>query len=247
VAAPVHPFCLFDPQFLPEKKLRDTLKSQWKPVFSMMEGGIDQSLFQPNLSEQQVKAMFDNGVANIKSHASYIWMLDKSKPESWVVSNWSKRVQRGAIERDGTLEDKAALPQANKRNRSHPSYSKQPRKKKKVVKKTAPVTKPPKTAEPTGKTKDDALDLLASDDDEPEGITAVGRGDDKIMFQVSGPDPARPKRGSDPILMCHLRALHQQGEMIQACVVRSYFSALVRPFHHLGVRCVGTGVWDEWV
>lgn len=34
--------------------------------------------------------------------------------------------------------------------------------------------------------------------------------------------------------------------MIQGCVVWSYLGALVRPFHHLGVRWAGGAFWSVW-
>lgn len=109
-------------------------------------------------------------------------------------------------------------------------------------------TKQPALKKPPsqGKSKDDPIDHCFSSDDEPDGIAATGSGDSKVMFQVSGPDPKFPRRGSDPITMLTLRALCSQGAMIEACVVRAYLSALVCPFYHQGVRCVGTAVWSKW-
>ena len=72
----------------------------------------------------------------MKQCASYIWKLEKRKPESWTISNWSKHLLWSAIEKDGTEADKAALPCAGKRNRSHPLFFRS------VKPRMAPTAKP---------------------------------------------------------------------------------------------------------
>jgi hypothetical protein len=55
--------------------------------------------------------------------ASYIWASPKSRPESWAISQWSKKLSRSHIEKFGSTDDKQNLPPATKSNRSHPFFS----------------------------------------------------------------------------------------------------------------------------
>ena len=125
-----------------------------------------------------------------------------------------------------------------KRNRSHPEYERQPKRQKIMVeymKQKSPES--PESAK--------HIDLLDSDDEEPSNVTAVRS--NEVLYQVMGPDPNKPSKGSDPIYRHHVENLRQQGTMIKACIIRAYLSSLVRPFHHLGVHCIGTQFWDEWL
>jgi hypothetical protein len=227
---------------LPSKQLKNIYKVQWKPVFSMMEEGVKRMLLlQPqhvDLSTAgEIEAMFQQGLAYLKSRASYIWRLERSKPENWVLSNWSKRLLRSAIEKDGTPEDKAALPPVKKRNRSHPSFSRivmHPRKKTKMKQTSehklvgqqvasqsmAPPAAGVSTKAPDG---DNVFDLVDSDD-ELEGVSTMGNGK-AVLCKVNGPNPSQPGKGGDDILRCNVEALHRQGMMVQGCIVRGYLSA----------------------
>lgn len=116
--------------------------------------------------------------------------------------NWSKRLLRSAIEKDGTPEDKAALLPAMKRNRSHPSFSRsivRPWKKrtestedKLVWQQLEPQTMPPLAAAVSAKEQagDNFFDLVDSDD-EPEGVSTMGDGK-AILCKVAGANPNEP-------------------------------------------------------
>jgi hypothetical protein len=41
VPAPVRPFRKIDPRFIPEKAERDRYRQHWRPVFKMLEEGLD--------------------------------------------------------------------------------------------------------------------------------------------------------------------------------------------------------------
>lgn len=90
--APICPFRLFDPKFLPFKKLKDIFKTQWKPVFSMMQEAINPTALHSNLLPHELASTYQLGTEHLKQRASYIWELPRSKPETWVVSNWAKHL-----------------------------------------------------------------------------------------------------------------------------------------------------------
>jgi hypothetical protein len=242
VSAPVRPFRLLDPKFLPSKQLKSIYKVQWKPVFSMMEEGIEMALLEKQshlAATGEIEAMFQKGVDYLKSRASYIWRLERSKPETWVLSNWSKRLLQSATEKDGTPEDKAALPPAKKTNRSHPSFSRtvvHPRKKRmkkhdtredKPVRQQLTSQEMPATGVSTAEVPngDNFFDLVDSDD-ELEGVSTMGDGK-AVLCKVNGANPNEPGKEGDDILRCNVEALRRQGMMVQGCIVRGYLSALV--------------------
>ena len=52
---------------------------------------------------------FKVGYDYLKSRVSYVFINPKSKPETWLVSYWSLKVQRSSIVKYGTEEDKLQL------------------------------------------------------------------------------------------------------------------------------------------
>jgi hypothetical protein len=134
IPAPIRPVRSIRPQFLSTKKLRDDLKTQWKPVFAMMEEGIlleqvdneSRNKLPKNsscCSEALVSRLYEVGTAYLMHRASYIWAGPKGRPESWAISHWSKKLSRGEIERFGSPTDLQNLPPPTKCNRSHPFFS----------------------------------------------------------------------------------------------------------------------------
>jgi hypothetical protein len=57
----------------------------------------------------------------------YVFQKRRSKPEEWEISTWSKHVQRSEIEKHGTEQDKANLPEANRFNGSRVQRNKRKR------------------------------------------------------------------------------------------------------------------------
>jgi hypothetical protein len=132
IPAPIRPIRSIRPHFLPTKKLKDDLKTQWKPVFAMMEEGIsllegdDSNKLPKNASgcsEALVSRLYSVGTEYLMRRASYIWASPKSRPESWAISHWSKKLSRSQIEKFGSADDKKNLPPPTKSNRSHPFFS----------------------------------------------------------------------------------------------------------------------------
>ena len=129
INAPVRPVRKMRPPFLPSMKLKNDLKTQWTPVFSMMEKGIadmgvPQNSYGPWSSPARVTELYSMGVEYLKSRASYIWLMPKSRPESWAISQWSKKLSRSEIEKNGNASDLEKLPAPKKSNRAHPFFAK---------------------------------------------------------------------------------------------------------------------------
>ena len=100
--APIRPFCLLTRKFLP-KALRTSFSLHWQPIYKLMESAPDINI---NASPHD---SFNVGYDYLKSRVSYVFMNPKSKPETWLVSYWSLKVQRSSIVKYGTEEDKLQL------------------------------------------------------------------------------------------------------------------------------------------
>jgi hypothetical protein len=134
IAAPVRCFRLLDPKMLPTTALKNVLKTQWKPIFSLMEEVLDEGelcITNGASTASVLQQTFEKATLHVQLRASYIWKLPHCKPESWLISNWSKRVLRCSIETNGTDEDKMRLPPVCRGNKSHPEYARCPKPKRK--------------------------------------------------------------------------------------------------------------------
>jgi hypothetical protein len=121
-------------------RLRNILKTEWKPIFSLKEDGIDSLPKRSSeISIEVIGKTCKIGTERVKARAGCIWSLEKSQPDTWVISTWSKRVRRSVIEVEGTQQDKHDLPEYSKRNRSHPLYSRRNSKKQKKGEPASPV------------------------------------------------------------------------------------------------------------
>jgi hypothetical protein len=117
---PVKPFRLLKPNHLPEA-LKNKFLLEWKPIFAMM--GEAPNLTIPvgtsPLDPEFIQESFEKGTAYLKTRASYIWALKKSKIEAWSIGEWSKHVKYSAIMKNGTESDKVRLPVATWHNAAH--------------------------------------------------------------------------------------------------------------------------------
>jgi hypothetical protein len=72
-----------------------------------------------NHSAEFIRESFDKGTAYLKSRASDIWTLKKSKVEAWSIGEWSKHVKYLAILKNGVESDKEKLPAATRYSETH--------------------------------------------------------------------------------------------------------------------------------
>ena len=128
-AAPIRPFRKFTNAMLPpDIKRRFCL--HWSPIFKVMEEAPGLEIPE-NLSAIDGNFLLDSfscAMAYLREHrVQYVFQNTRSKPNDWEVATWSKHVRRSVIEKYGTGEDKANLPEANRFNGRRVQHSKRKR------------------------------------------------------------------------------------------------------------------------
>jgi hypothetical protein len=120
---PIKPFRLFKPTRLP-LGVAGKWKTEWKPIFDLMEG---YSTFQLDLESLMsldvdfntssiLNQSFDSGTDHVKSRAQYIWNFESRRIDTWTIGQWSKMVKYSNIARNGTEGDKRQLSPMRFRN-----------------------------------------------------------------------------------------------------------------------------------
>jgi hypothetical protein len=91
---PIKPFRLLKPNRLPVA-LKKKFELEWKPIFAMMEEAPDLTIPAgiSMLSPEFIQESFIKGTAYLKSRASYIWALKKSKVDAWSIGEWCKHIK----------------------------------------------------------------------------------------------------------------------------------------------------------
>jgi hypothetical protein len=115
-ARPIKPFRSFVPGRLP-KKIADTFKLHWRPLFTMMEEGLDG--IPQNPSAETIDDLYEQATEHLKTRVGFVFESDRLNPKNWTISTWSKNVKRSMIMAKGTEQDKANLPDENRFNRGH--------------------------------------------------------------------------------------------------------------------------------
>lgn len=117
----VRPFRLLEGRSLsPDKKVRDRLKLEWRPIFQMMEKapGMIIPRAAVEISAEFVDQTFALGTQYLQTRVGYVW--EKStRCEFLTVGSWSKHVQRSSIEKNGNDIDRGNLPPLGPLNRPH--------------------------------------------------------------------------------------------------------------------------------
>ena len=94
VRAPIRPFVLFWTKKLP-RELKNKWEVNFKPVFEKMTG--DDSITIPTtIVEAYLKQYYRRGLERLRFLSPWIFYGSrKSKPEAWLVSQWSKFSAKG--------------------------------------------------------------------------------------------------------------------------------------------------------
>ena len=119
IPSPIKPFRDFLPRQLP-KKLADTYKLHWRPIFRLMEEGFPCDDIPQHLpSMEVVDALYNTATEYLKTRVSYIFDANnKLRHNTWTLSTWSKHIGRSMITKMGSDNDKALLPEETRFNRS---------------------------------------------------------------------------------------------------------------------------------
>jgi hypothetical protein len=108
--APIRPFRSIKPEMLP-KAVKQDFQLHWRPIFSMMEQAPGLNIREAGVVDATyVTASFDSAKTYLKTRVSYVFEKERSNPDMWEISTWSRKVQRSSILKDGTNADRANLP-----------------------------------------------------------------------------------------------------------------------------------------
>jgi hypothetical protein len=166
-----------------------------------------------------VQKTYEEGFAHIKSRASYIWELEKSSPDCWAVSTWSKMTKRSAIEKAGTASDKKRLPEATMRNRSHQEYTRRTKARKIEMDDDA-------AAAATTTKKNGNVDEEQEKEEEPDPPNVLSRDPNAVMYGVQPPDPSKSKP-LQVVTKFEIYQLKQSGLMLRAETCQAFTHVLL--------------------
>lgn len=118
----IKPFRLFVPSRMP-KKIADTFKLHWRPIFAMMEEGLEN--IPQNPTAAQIDELYDQATEYLKTRVAFVFENPKMNEKNWMISTWAKNVKRSMIMAKGTEQDKANLPEENRFNQGHTGRTRQ--------------------------------------------------------------------------------------------------------------------------
>ena len=118
VCRPIKPFRNLKPTLLP-KQIANTFKLHWRPVFKLMEEGINVPGDTETLDAATINNLYESATEFLKTRVQYVFRNPRLHHRTWTISTWSKHVKRSHILQHGTQEDRVNLPEATRFNRSH--------------------------------------------------------------------------------------------------------------------------------
>lgn len=118
ICAPIRPFRKFERAMLPTtNNVRSQFVKAWKPLFHLMELGVELPACTDTLGADEVNELFDTAALGLDHRVSYIRSNPKLKPNKWNISTWAKYTGRSYILKYGSAEDKECLPDETIRNK----------------------------------------------------------------------------------------------------------------------------------
>jgi hypothetical protein len=113
----VKPFHELSGKELPNKQLVKDLDTKWKPIFRKMPEALG---FQhpQDMVEETFDRSFDLCIVHSKSVVGYVWAKARNEKvvDGYTIGTWSRKVARSKIEKQGTPQDIANLPDTPRRN-----------------------------------------------------------------------------------------------------------------------------------
>jgi hypothetical protein len=105
---------------LPNKQLVKDLDTKWKPIFRKMAEAPGFQYPQDAVEETFVRSSFDLCIVHLKSVVGYVWAKARNEKvvDGYTIGTWSRKVARSEIEKHGTPQDIANLPDATRRNQA---------------------------------------------------------------------------------------------------------------------------------
>ena len=124
ISKPIKPFRKLLPERLP-KKIANTFKLHWKPIYTMMEHGLQPNVLDNNPSTELTDLLFAEATESLKTRVSYIFEDNKLHHNNWTLSTWSKYIGRNHILKRGNANDIANLPEETRFNQGHTGRKRQ--------------------------------------------------------------------------------------------------------------------------
>mgnify|MGYP006209086981 FL=1 len=119
VSYKIKPFHSFQGINFAEKVVEREFTTKWKPIFKLMEQCPGWEV-PAQVDEAYIQSSFIAATEFLKTRVGYVWRRakDVGMLSDYAIGTWSKYVQRSEIEKHGTVQDKANLPQATARNQA---------------------------------------------------------------------------------------------------------------------------------
>ena len=119
IEQPIKAFRKFVLSRLP-KKIRDTFKLHWKPLYILMESGVVINGIIPDMpNDESVMNLYNLGTEHLQRRVSYVFNDCKLHHDNWTIATWSKYIARNMIMQRETDEDKRNLPEETRYNQGH--------------------------------------------------------------------------------------------------------------------------------
>ena len=117
----VKPFGKLSIEMLP-KNLKQTFKTQWRPIFKFLEPATKEIFARDflTITEDDIETTHNCCVEYLKKNVSYCWNTLKrsSNPLKYSIGTWSNKTSHASITKHGTEEDKKKLQAPSGRNAS---------------------------------------------------------------------------------------------------------------------------------
>jgi hypothetical protein len=95
----IRPFRKLKLKLLPTKKLKNTYKINWCPIFRFLEKNVHMSLPQQSnlITNEDLKIYYDECIKVLQDKVSFCFNDRKNSALTWKVSTWSKNIQPSSI------------------------------------------------------------------------------------------------------------------------------------------------------
>ena len=125
----VKPFLNLKVTMLPNKKIQNEFKLQWKGVFKLLEDAeeVDLPAFTRRMSQEEIDQVYIKFVSFLRSKYSYCFRMARDPHINWSIGTWGVRTRRSEVMKHGSAVDIAALPRATRRNEANGRRNKRKR------------------------------------------------------------------------------------------------------------------------
>ena len=116
--APIRPIRKLKVEMMPTS-IKKHYQLHWRPIFSLLEEAPGLTIREAGIDAEYISLSFQTVQEYLKQRVSYVFNNERTNPDVWAISTWSKKVARSSILKFGTENDKANLP-AERSHRNRP-------------------------------------------------------------------------------------------------------------------------------